>query len=99
MEKGQVHGQMALPAHHQPSEVGQPGEGPLDFPTPPIAAQLASVLRARLLAIAPVRGDQLNAPPRQSAPERIAVISLIHNQALWLLARPTRSSARHGNRG
>jgi site-specific DNA recombinase len=69
-----------------------------DFPAPAVAAQFAPVLSGRLFAVAPMGRNQVHPAARQPAAQRIAVIGLVHNHAFRLLAWPTRTSARDGNR-
>src|SRR5215472_9096145 len=89
MKERTIHFEAALIPHHQAAEVAQPGERPLHLPPPPVAAQLPTVLQRRPLAVAPVRADQLDAPPRpQPLPQPVAVIALVADQPLQLRRSP-----------
>src|SRR5918998_2491626 len=83
-----------LVAHHQPTEVPEPGEQPLYLPAPLVAPELAPVLGLRLLAVPPVRRDHLYAPLSENRVERVGVVGPIPDQPLGLLAREARREGR-----
>lgn len=59
MKERSIHGDVVLPAHHQATEIPQPGEGPFDFPAPLVAPQLAAILQRGLDPVLSVRANQL----------------------------------------
>src|ERR1044071_10229744 len=72
---------MVLIADRNPTKVVEPGEQPLDFPTSTVAAQRPKGLC--VAAIAPVRGDHLDAQLLQEVLiQTVAVISLVPDQPL-----------------
>jgi hypothetical protein len=77
----------ALIADDQPPKVPQPGKRPLDEPSPPIAPQLAPILRGGALTAAPGGDDRLTPSPGPSSMQRIAGIPPIGAQAPGPLAR------------
>ena len=68
-------------ADHQSSEAVQPADRAFNLPTIAIPLQLVWVLRGRLRAVVTMRADQLDEPVLQSSPQRVAVGSLIVQQA------------------
>jgi hypothetical protein len=75
-------------AHHETAEMPEPGEGPLDHPPPPIAAQFTPILMGGPAVMATGRDDGLNPPAGQAGPQGIAVVAPIGNQAVGPLAGP-----------
>lgn len=63
----------------------QPGKQSLNFPAPPIAPQLATILRSRADSVDPVRRNHRHSLSRQTLIQRITVVSLVANQALGSL--------------
>src|ERR1035437_2238868 len=61
MKEALIHAQDAVIAYLDTAEVLQPSIGALDFPAPPIAAELAFVFKAALFSGAQVGSDQLRA--------------------------------------
>jgi len=76
VEEAGVHGDASVIADHQATEVANPGEGALDFPSAPVPAQCSAVLKNRLPAFSRWR-DQLNPSRCQLRAEGIAVVSLV----------------------
>src|SRR5437762_5454277 len=97
MKKCSVHGDVALPAHHQTAKISQPGERALDFPPSFIAPQFPPVLQRRLCPILPMRTDQVNAPLGQPLPQGVGVTRLVINQPLGTLARTPSPLPWHSN--
>lgn len=89
MKKAPIYSQYAVITHGQTSEKSQPRVGPLDFPAPLVAPQFASIRIRLLLLVLPIRSNQLNASPFQTASQRIAIKSLVGYDALRTLPRPT----------
>lgn len=58
--------QDAVLPHLEPPEITEPSEGALDFPVPPVALQLATVLVPFGSVIPAVRRNQLDAASSQS---------------------------------
>lgn len=77
MNQAQVNLGGSFVADDQPSKVLEPSVGPLHDPAPDIPSQGAPVLRRRLLAVAPMRTDQFDAPVGKSLRQRVAVVSLV----------------------
>lgn len=88
MKKAQIYSQNAVITHGQASERPEPGVGPLDFPASFITPQLPAISVRLVLFVPPIGHNQLHAPPFQSAPQRIAVKSLVGYDALRTLPRP-----------
>ncbi len=97
MTEALKHAQDAVLPHQQPTKVAEPSVRALDFPTPPVASQLASIVKGLLPFPLAVGRNQLNAPPEPASPERIAVIRLIGNDALRLRSRSAATRARHSH--
>jgi hypothetical protein len=89
MKEALIDAQQAVVTYGQTTIVAEPGVGALDFPSALVSAQLASVV-IRLLPFVPAVGsNQLNAALFQSAPQRIAVIALVGDDALRFAAWPS----------
>jgi hypothetical protein len=58
VDETEVVERVALRADDESAEVAQPSKEPLDLPAAPEAAQLAAILRLRLLPVAAVWDDQ-----------------------------------------
>ena len=87
MKEGAIDGERAVVAHHQTSEVSQPGIGTFHDPSPLVTSQDSSVLGGRPHAIPLVRTDQFNSALPQALPQRIAVVGFVGNHAHRLLPR------------
>ena len=85
---------MVLPSDHQSSEVAPPGKSAFDLPSSLVAAQWTPILGRRLLAIPPVRTNQLDAPSGQSCSQRIGVSGFVVDQPIWIFPRTTSSRSR-----
>ncbi len=88
MKKRLVDCERAIPTHGQAAKVAEPSDGALDDPASLVATQCPAVLGRRLLAVRPMRRDQLDAAPSQSLAQRIAVIGPVPDHPLGLLPRP-----------
>jgi hypothetical protein len=98
MKECLIHGDVALPAHDEPAEIPQPGEGPFDFPPAPIAPQLPTVLQWGPHTVFPMGANQLNAAPGQPLTQRVRITGFVIDDTLGMLARPPRTVTGHGNR-
>ena len=87
MKEGLVNRDRAIVAYDQPAVVAEPSESALDLPATAIAAQSATVLRARLAAVPAMRRDQFDASRRQLRAQRIAVVSPVGNHTPHSLTR------------
>jgi hypothetical protein len=67
-------------AHHESSEVLQPGKQPFDFPTSAVAAQRAPVLARWTDSAAPMGRDHLDTPLGELGVQRIAVVGEVPDQ-------------------
>jgi len=77
---------MTLPTHDKSSEVFQPSEEPLDFPSTFVAAKFSPVLAVGSCAIATMRRDQFDSVlPGKKIVQSVAVITPIRNQSFGLL--------------
>jgi len=85
MKEPSINGQRAVVAHHQAAEVAAPGERAFHGPSSPVTPQRPTVLRWRLATILAMRGDQLDAAPGQSLPQRVTVVAAVGDEAGWLL--------------
>ena len=90
-----VHAQDAVIAYLDTAEVLQPSIGALDFPAPPIAAELAFVFKAALFSAAQVGSDQLRALIPQPLAQLIRIVTAIRNHTAQPLARAATSSTRY----
>ena len=82
MTEALEHSQDAVLADLEASKITEPSKGPLDFPAPPVAPQLATVLVQRLLVVAAIRDNQVDATSPQPPPQRVAVIAPVGNNPL-----------------
>jgi hypothetical protein len=87
MKEGLVNRKRTVVADHESAEVAQPREGAFDGPAPPVAAQRPAVLGRWLAPILAMRGDQLDAAPRQLLPQRVAIVTAVSDEADRLLPR------------
>jgi len=76
------------------AEISQPSIGSFNLPAFAIAAQGPPVLGRLTDSSGLVRHDQLDTSLLQSSPQRVAIVSLIANQSLRLLARTAPPTAR-----
>jgi len=77
MEECSVGRNQPFVADDQSPEVLQPGEGPLDLPTPFIPPHFASVVTFPPAVALTVGGDQIDTAPLEPIPQRIAVIAFV----------------------
>lgn len=82
MTEARKHAQYAVVPHLQPAEISQPANRALDFPAPPIASQLPSIVKRLSPLPNPIGHNQVDATPLPSSPQRIAVIGTVGNDAL-----------------
>src|SRR5215212_1154800 len=83
-----------LVAHHQPPEVREPGEQPLDLPAPLVAPELATVLGFPLLPVPTVRRYHLYAPFFESPIQRVRIVGPVSDQPLGFLSGAARRERR-----
>src|SRR5271169_1492351 len=91
MKERAIDGERAVVAHHQASEVSQPGVGAFDDPSPPVTSQGSAILRRGPNAILLVRADQFDPALPQSLQQRIAVIRFVGNHPQRLLPGTARA--------
>jgi len=91
MEERLVDRERTVVAHHQPTEIAEPGEGAFHGPPSSIAAQPPAVLCRRLAAVLSMRSDQLDAALRQLFPQRVAVVATIGDETEGFLPGTPRS--------
>jgi hypothetical protein len=99
MTKALKDAQDAVLPHLEPPEITEPSEGALDFPAPPIAPQLATVLVQLASVIPAVRRNQLDAASSQSPTQRIAVVAAISDDPLRTHPRPPAPAAGYPHGG
>lgn len=87
--------QNAVLAHLKPSEIAEPSKGPLDFPSPPIAPQLAAILVRFLPVVAAIRHNEVDAASSEPPPQWVAVIAAIGNDPLGSHPWPPSPPAGH----
>ena len=95
MDEGVKHHNLPLVTHQQTPEVGDPSNGPFDFPAAFVASQLSSILPFRFNAIRPMGADQVNSSFGQAIPQRIGIGGLVVNQPRGILARTPSSFPWH----
>lgn len=78
---------MVLVSGDKTAKVLKPTDRSLDFPASTVAAERATILRARLGAIRPMRADKLDTPSPESLAQRIAVGGCVVDQPLWLASK------------
>ena len=81
MDEAQVVEHMALVTHDQPPKVAEPGEEPLDLPTPPLLMQRAPILRLGLRAAPTMRCDHLDTQLCQGCIQRVGIVGPVADQA------------------
>ena len=85
MEKRSIDRERAVVTDDQMAEVPQPGEGPLDYPTPFVAPKNAAILWWRPAAVQAQGRDQHHASPSQPLSQCVTVISLVGDHPQWFL--------------
>src|SRR3989304_2151658 len=95
MKEAFKHAQDAVLTDLEPAEVAEPGEGALDFPAPPVAPQLATILIRLVPFIAAIRHNQLDAASSEPPPQRIAVVAAIGDDPLGSHPGPSPCAAGH----
>jgi hypothetical protein len=87
MEKRSIDRERAVVTNDQMAEIPQPGESPLDDPTPFVAPKNAAILWRRPAAVSAQGRDQHNAPPSQPLSQCVTVIALVGDHPQWFLPR------------
>ena len=82
MKEAALRREQAIIPDGQPPEVAEPPDRALGNPAPPIAAQAAPVLIGGLRVVRARGNDGLNAPALEKAPDRVAVVATVGDQAL-----------------
>ena len=85
MEKRSIDRERAVVTDDQMAEIPQPGESPLDYPTPFVAPKNAAILWWCPAAVQAQGCDQHNAPPSQPPSQCVTVISLVGDHPQWFL--------------
>src|SRR5579863_1787452 len=91
MKEGTIDSERAVVAHHQASEVSEPGVSAFDNPSPSVAPQRSAILRRGPHTIPLVRTDQFDPALPQALSQRIAVIRFVGNHPQRLLPRTSRA--------
>ena len=97
MNEGGKYGNFAFITNDKSAKVADPGDGAFDFPSPDIATQLASVLDFWFSLVAAVRANEVDASLGQSLAKRVAVTSLVVDQAIRILPWSAAALARNGD--
>jgi hypothetical protein len=84
---------MIIEPNQNSTEILQPREQPLYFPTPFVATKFSAVLRFRALAIRFMRRDQLGFKLGEAFIERITVVSLVADQSSRSFVGKTRTES------
>jgi len=87
MNERLVDGKRTVIAHDESAEVAEPSDAAFDDPALLVTAEHSTVLGRRPATIRAVRGNQGNAALSQSCAQGVAVIALVGNHPLRLLAR------------
>ena len=87
MKERPIHDNIAFPTDQQSAIISQPGKGPFHFPSSLVSPQLAAVMILLLLAVFPVRADQLDTATTQSPPMRVTVIGFVGDNPPGFLPR------------
>jgi len=87
IEKRSIGGEQELMTNQQSTKLAQPGVGSFHDPATLITTQFTSILIPSLLAIGPVRCDQIDTAFPQSLPQRIGIVRRIRNHSWRLLPR------------
>jgi len=93
MKKRTVNHNIAFVSYDETAAVAKPSKGSFHLPATPVTAQFPTVLIFLFLVVLPVRADQLDVALGQSFPKRVAVVSLVSDDSLWLLFGPSAASA------
>jgi len=79
MKEAAINCERTIIAHHQPTEVTEPGKGSFDFPASFVSSQGPTILHRRLTPTLAMRDDRLNAVATQVSAQRVAVVAAIHD--------------------
>ena len=98
MKKALKHRKNAVISDLDAAEILQPGVGALDFPTLPVASQLAFILEAPVADVLSVGDDQLRSTPIKSRAQGVGIVAAVGNNPFEMGARPSSSSTRNLHR-
>ena len=73
-------------SYQQPSVVSEPGESAFDLPAPTVSPQLATIVKSSASPVLSVRAGQLDSSTLQALAQRVAVVCLVVDHALRILA-------------
>jgi len=94
MKKALKHGKNAVVTHLDATEILQPGVGAFDFPSFPIASQLAFVLKTPVANVLSVGDNQLCSPLVEARAQGIGIVAAIGNDPFHMRTRPSAAFAR-----
>lgn len=97
MKKCTIYRNIAIPAHNQAAGIRQPGKGSLHCPTSFVTPQFTAIVISSLLVVIAVGTNQLNAPRLHALSQRVAVISLVGDQAFGFCFWTTSAVTRYRN--
>ncbi len=98
MKKALKHRKNAVISDLDATEILQPGVGAFDFPTFPVASQLAFILKAPVADVLAVGDDQLRSTLMKSFAQGVGIVSAVGNNPFEMGARPSSSSTRNLHR-
>jgi hypothetical protein len=97
MKERIIHGNITIPADHQPAIISEPRESTLNLPAAFITSQLSAIMVFLFFVVASIRANQFNTACLKPPSQRVTVISLVGNQKLWSFARSASSFSRYRN--
>ncbi len=98
MKKALKHRKNAVISDLDATEILQPGVGAFDFPTFPVASQLAFILKAPVADVLAVGDNQLRSTLMKSFAQGVGIVSAVGNNPFEMGARPSSSSTRNPHR-
>ena len=99
MKERIINHNISILADNQPAIVAKPGKGAFDLPSAFVTTQFAAIVVFSFLVVAPIRADQFYPPNGQGFSERIAIITFVRDQTLWIFPGPTAPFARNSDVG
>jgi len=85
MDEAEVVERVALVADHQPAEVAEPSEEPLNLPAPPIAPQGPAILGLGALPTASMWRNHFNAEFQERLVQGVSVVGAVADDSLGQL--------------
>lgn len=95
MKKRIIYRDIMIPSDNKTTGVSEPRKSTLNFPSAFVTSQFTAIMVFLFFVVTAVRTNQLNPSMSQTFTKRVAVVSLISNQALRVFARTTSVLAWH----